>query len=196
LALQGALGVVPIGWLVRVSDVSDDSAIECGAPVTVLDSFDDFYQAQYGRVFGIVRALVGDRDRADDVTQDAFVSLHRRWAEISGFDRPDLWVRRVAINGALSWRRRAATELRALTRVASRTAPGTQIADSGSAEVWRLVQKLPRAQAMVVVLVFVDDLTLEQVGRVLGIATPTAKTHMQRAKRKLAAWLNEEIDND
>jgi RNA polymerase sigma-70 factor (ECF subfamily) len=165
--------------------------------VTVVDSFDDFYQREYGRVFGIAYALVGDRDRADDVAQDAFMSLHRRWAEISGFDRPDLWVRRVAINGALSWRRRAATELRALTRVASRSAPGAQTTDEGgSAEVWRFVQKLPRAQAMVVVLVFVDDLTLEQVGQVLGIATPTAKTHLQRAKRKLAAWLNEEIDDD
>jgi RNA polymerase sigma factor (sigma-70 family) len=196
LPYEGAAVVIPIGWLVRVSDVSDDSAIECEAPVTVVDSFDEFYLAQYGRVFGIAFALVGDRDRADDVTQDAFVSLHRRWDDVSRFDRPDLWVRRVAINAALSWRRRAATELRALTRIASRTAPGSQMADGGSAEVWRLVQMLPRAQAMVVVLVFVDDLTLEQAGRVLGIATPTAKTHLQRAKRKLAVWLNEEIDND
>lgn len=188
--------VIQIGWLVRVSDVSDDSAIQCEAPVTVMRSFDDFYQAEYGRVFAIAYALVGDRDRAEDVAQDAFVSLHRRWDDVCRFDRPDLWVRRVAINVALSWRRRAATELRALTRVASRTAPGVQMADGGSAEIWRFVQKLPRAQAMVVVLVFVDDLTLEQVGRVLGIATPTAKTHLQRAKRKLAVWLNEEIEND
>jgi RNA polymerase sigma-70 factor (ECF subfamily) len=182
--------------LVRVSDVADDSAIQSGAPVTALGSFDTFYQSEYGRVFGIAYALVGDHDRADDVAQDAFVSLHRRWDDISQFDRPDLWVRRVAINGALSWRRRTVTELRALTRVASRIAISGQTADGGSAEVWRFVQKLPRAQAMVVVLVFVDDLTLEQVGQVLGIATPTAKTHLQRAKRKLAIWLNEEIGND
>ena len=42
----------------------------------------------------------------------------------------------------------------------------------------------------------IDDLTLEQVGQVLGIATPTATTHLQRAKRKLAVWLNEEMEND
>lgn len=182
-------------WCV-LTDVLDNSAIESKVPMTVLESFDDFYHAQYGRVLGIAYALMGDRDRADDVAQDAFVSLHRRWSEISRFDRPDLWVRRVAINGALSWRRRAATELRALTRVASRTTLYSQVSESGSAEVWRFVQKLPRSEAMVVVLVFVDDLTLEQTGRVLGIATPTAKTHLQRAKRKLAIWLNEEMDDD
>src|SRR5258706_15420575 len=101
IAVPKFVVVVQNGWLVRVSDVSDDSAIQCETPVTVMHSFDDFYQAEYGRVFGIAYALVGDRDRADDVAQDAFVSLHRRWDDVSRFDRPDLWVRRVAINGAL-----------------------------------------------------------------------------------------------
>jgi DNA-directed RNA polymerase specialized sigma24 family protein len=60
--------------------------------------------------------------------------------------------------------------------------------------VWLHVRRLPRRQAAVIALVYVDDLTIEQAANTLGISVPTAKTHLQRARRALAAALKEELE--
>ena len=61
-------------------------------------------------------------------------------------------------------------------------------------EVWAHVRRLPKRQAAVVALVYVDDLTIEQAAHALGIGVPTAKTHLQRARRTLAERLKEEVE--
>ncbi|MCU1387045.1 MAG: putative polymerase subfamily sigma factor [Ilumatobacteraceae bacterium] len=176
-----------------VDDVLAD--VTFGMPAVA--SFDDFYRREFAAVLRVAYAITGDNHRAADVAQDAFVAAQKRWRTVSAYERPDLWVRRVAINRALSWRRRSINEIAALTRLASRReshAPSDALA--GDAEVWAHVARLPRRQASVIALVYVDDLSIDQAADVLGISTPTAKTHLQRARRTLARHLNEEIDDD
>jgi RNA polymerase sigma factor (sigma-70 family) len=174
-------------WQPRACDSAVDARID--VPVTALAEadFDAFYAATYREVLVLATALMGDRDRGADVAQDAFVAARRRWATVSGYDRPDLWVRRVAVNRAISWRRKAANELRALARLPRRPeSPDFALPDD---QLWREVAKLPRRQAQVIALVYVDDLTVEQAAAVLGVAVSTAKTHLHRGRAALAAAL-------
>ena len=180
--------------------VSDDVAM-VGEPLVLMAArveFDDFYRRNYARVLRTAFAVTGERELAADVAQEAFLIAQRRWSVIVGYDRPDLWVSRVAINRALSWRRRAVNELNALTRLAvgERSSPSTATGDLGIGGVWKYVRRLPLRQAAVVALVYADDLTIEEAARTLGIGLPTAKTHLQRAKRSLAIWMNEEYRDD
>lgn len=172
-----------------------DGAIDVAGGDLDAREFVAFYRESYRAVLVVAQALTGDLGRAADVTQEAFVAAQRRWGTISEYDRPDLWVRRVAINRAISLRRRMVNEVRALTRLSNRAAVSPRTEPDGS-DVWQHVRRLPRAQAAVVVLVYIGDLTLEQAAAALGIATPTAKTHLRRAKRTLATWLGEEEDDD
>jgi RNA polymerase sigma factor (sigma-70 family) len=181
--------------------VSDDVAI-VGEPVVLVAAraeFDDFYRSNYVRVLRTAFAVTGERELAADVAQEAFLIAHRRWVAIVAYDRPDLWVSRVAINRALSWRRRTVNELNALTRLAlrrERVGQSTATGDLQTGGVWKYVRRLPLRQAAVVALVYADDLTIEEAARALGIGLPTAKTHLQRAKRSLAIWMNEEYRDD
>lgn len=157
--------------------------------------FDDFYRAHYLAVLRIAAAVTSDSEVAAEVAQEAFIAAHRRWRTISAYDRPDLWVRRVAINRALSWRRRVRNETRALARLARRRErPASDATVHG--DVWSQVRRLPVRQASLIALVYIDDLSIEQAAHTLNIAVPTAKTHLQRARRTLATRLNEEPDHD
>ena len=181
--------------------VTDDVVIVGESVVTVHVDFDEFYRHNYARVLRTAFAVTGERELAADVSQEAFLIAQRRWVTIEAYDRPDLWVSRVAINRALSWRRRALNELNALSTLARRRDRSSSVASppsevSVSDGVWQFVRRLPLRQASVVALVYADDLTLEEAARVLGIAVPTAKTHLQRAKRSLAIWMNEEYSDD
>jgi RNA polymerase sigma factor (sigma-70 family) len=166
-----------------------DVAIEANLAATSVD-FDAFYRSTYGPVVRICVALCHDDEAAADAAQDAFIAARRRWSRVGALDRPDLWVRRVALNRAISWHRRVGAEARAVARL---PLPRMEAPPDEPSEIWTLVRRLPARQAQVIALVYVDDLTVEAAASVLGISVPTAKTHLQRARRTLAAAVSEEV---
>ena len=151
----------------------------------------DRYHREFGRIAGVVRSLVGRRDVAEELTQDAFVIAHDRWAKVGRYDRPQDFVRRVALNRAVSSLRRRGAEHRALGRVAGRgDEPVAGVTDDrDGSPLWQHVRRLPARQRQVVALVYVEDLPVERVAEVLGISESSVKTHLQRARATLAEAL-------
>jgi len=154
-------------------------------------SFDALYRANHRRVLAGVFVLCGDAAVAEELTQEAFLRAHQHWGRIGHYDQPELWVRRVALNLAMSWFRRRAAERRALDRAGALTRPAIAELSAPSAEVWAAVRALPRRQAQVVVLTYVDDLSVDDVGRALGIAASTVRVLLHRARSRLADMLSD-----
>lgn len=176
--------------------MTDGAIVVLSASGPTDDGFDAVYRTHYAEFVRVVVAITADRHVAEEVVQEAFLTAQRRWSRISEYDRPELWVRRVAINRALSWRRRLSAEARAVLRFRARPAEPLVEPEPVVAPIWRHVRELPRRQAAIVALVYVQDMTIEEAAEALGIATPTAKTHLQRARRRLAEKLNEENQHD
>ncbi len=65
-----------------------------------------FFRAEFPMVLRTVFLILGDRGKAEDVTQEAFIQLLSHWKKISRYERPDAWVRRVAIRLAVKAQRR------------------------------------------------------------------------------------------
>ena len=154
-------------------------------------SFDEVYAHDRRRVLASVFALCGSAAAAEEITQEAFLRAYTHWGRISSHDRPDLWVRRVAINLATSAFRRRAAERRALERARGGAATVVGELSGSTTEVWVAVRALPRRQAQAVVLVYVDDRTAEEAGHVMGIAPATVRVLLHRARARLAVDLQE-----
>ncbi|MGZ5307484.1 MAG: sigma factor, partial [Actinomycetota bacterium] len=60
-----------------------------------------FFHAEYPQVVRTVHLVMRDAGRAEDVAQEAFLTLYARWPRIARYERPDLWVRRIAIRLAV-----------------------------------------------------------------------------------------------
>jgi hypothetical protein len=82
------------------------------------DDFDAFYAATYARLVGQLYAVTGDLAEAEDVVQEAFARAVVRWPRLRGYDLPEAWVRRVAVNLARQGLRRTRRRLRLLVRLA------------------------------------------------------------------------------
>ena len=61
------------------------------------DEYAAFYRAEFAHVVRTSYLVVHDRERAEDVTQEAFIQLLAHWNKVSRYERPEAWVRRVAI---------------------------------------------------------------------------------------------------
>jgi RNA polymerase sigma factor (sigma-70 family) len=170
--------------LVMATHPRDAATAEVGA--RDLPSFDALFAAERGRVVATVFALAGSAAVAEEITQEAFLRLHLHWAKVSRYDRPDQWVRRVAVNLAVSRRRRRTNEEHALRRLGGRTNVVTQALDPRDDALWTAVRALPKRQAQAVALHYVADLAVAEIATVLGCTEGTVQTHLFRARQALA----------
>ena len=162
-------------------------------PVRAVPDFESFYRSEYRSVVGLAYALSGSRIAAEDITQDAFLAAHKEWGRVATYDRPDAWVRRVVSNLAVSLIRTKAREAAALIRLKPRDGFLPQMPEE-DAHFWKAVRSLPRRQAQVIALHYLEDRPIADIALVLGCAENTVKVHLHKGRQRLARKLNEMED--
>jgi RNA polymerase sigma-70 factor (ECF subfamily) len=150
------------------------------------EDFERIFAAEYAAVLRAVFLICHDHQRAQDVTQDAFVQLLRHWDKVSRFDRPGAWVRRVAIRLVV----RTAHKER-LRRQAERTFDPAPLLSPADLDVLHAVRTLPMRQRTAVVLFYFEGASLTEIADVLGCAPSTAGVHLHRGRLKLGLSLKE-----
>lgn len=153
------------------------------------ERFDDFYRREYGAVVGLAYALSGNRWIAEDLAQDAFIAAHRSWDRVVALDQPGAWVRRVVSNLAVSAFRRRVAEGKAITRLVLRQNPIVAELSADDGDFWRAVRSLPRRQAQVIALFYLEDCPITDVAQVLDMAPGTVKKHLHDGRQTLARRL-------
>jgi RNA polymerase sigma-70 factor (ECF subfamily) len=157
----------------------------------VVVEFAELVEAESRGLIAAVTAIVGDVARAEEITQDAFERCFLRWRRVSRMDRPGAWVRRVAINRAISVRRRSTTERGALARLAgigsvsfgSPVHGALVLADESG--VWAAVRALPEDQAAAVALRYAADLGIADIASTLHCTEAAVKSLLHRARTTL-----------
>jgi RNA polymerase sigma-70 factor, ECF subfamily len=149
--------------------------------------FEEFYAANYGKVTALVAAVIGDRNEADDVTQEAFARALARWVRLSRYELPEAWVRRVALRLAIDSGRRLRRTLRTLPllRAAERSTepePGTALAFT---PLGRALARIPLREREAIVLHYVADLSVEQIAHERGVGVSTVKARLAAGRRRL-----------
>lgn len=158
----------------------------CWGEVLADDDFDAFFRASYAPMVRALAVVAADTQVAEDVAQDAFLQALRHWPKVRGYDRPEAWVRRVALNRLADQGRRRGRRDRAMERLAlARTAePVPADPDLAAA-----IAGLSDQQRRVVALHYLLDLPVDEVAADLGIAPGTVKSHLAAARKALAAVL-------
>jgi RNA polymerase sigma-70 factor (ECF subfamily) len=147
-----------------------------------------FFRAEFPKVVRTVYVILHDRGGAEDIAQEAFVQLLPRWRKVSRYDRPEAWVRRVAIRMAVRASRRAAmrSHLEATADPPAERSPA-------DIDLANAVAALPPQQRAAVVLFYFEDQPISEIADILGCAPSTAKVHLHKARRRLAERLGQEI---
>lgn len=151
------------------------------------------FRAEYPIVLRSVFLVTGDRGRAEEITQDSFAKLYAQWRRVAKYDRPDAWVRRVAIRmairAAVRERRRPALEMQV-------EGSATIAADPPDIDLARAVESLAPQQRACVVLYYFEDRSVPEITDLLEIAEPTVRVHLHRARQRLFDLLKEEVTDD
>ena len=157
---------------------------------TVTDTpteYTTLFRAEFAAVLRTIELMLRDHARAEEITQDAFLQLLVHWSKVSRYERPDAWVRRVAIRLALRSLRR--DRLWQLVRggLLPREPDRPVRYDLESA-----IRKLPGSQRAAIVLHYYEDRPTAEVAAILGCSESTARVHLHHARKRLAILLGED----
>jgi Fe-Mn family superoxide dismutase len=161
------------------------------------NAFEELHRRYARSVLGIALRRLGDRGRAEDVTQDTFASV---WRSASRYDpergQAASWLYTVARNAIVDGLRR-----RPPPTVAN--PPDVAAGDPGPAEeaetewvswrVHRAVESLPDHERSLVELAYWSGLSQSEIAEYVGLPLGTVKTRTRAALRRLADELEGEL---
>ena len=154
-----------------------------------IEDFSWFFRGEFDAVVKTAQLVLGDRQEAQDVAQEAFLRLLRHWKKVSRFERPDAWVRKVAFRLALTSRKKR--RVHDLLRRDIPAPPDTL--DFGDPQLRQAIAGLSFSQRAAVVLFYFEDRPVTEIAEILECSTSTAKVHLHKARKKLAQVMSTEV---
>lgn len=149
------------------------------------------FDTHYARLYRLARRLSPSRDDALDLVQETFVRAAARPDAVpEGPAAEEAWLVRVLVNAQRDeWRKRTVRNAHRVRTRVDEAGAHPEAARIASATVWHAVSALPPRRRAVVVLHELEGLGVAEVAATLGLARPTVRWHLFRARAELAAAL-------
>ena len=151
------------------------------------------YQAHATGLVRLAMLMLADQSAAEDVVQDAFLGLYRRWGKLNDPDRAITYVRSSVLNGCRDVLRRRTRRIPAalLEPNAPSAEAGVLLAEEHR-EVLAALRRLPDRQREAVVLRHCLGLPEDEVAQAMNVSRGTVKSTSHRGLAALAKILKED----
>jgi RNA polymerase sigma-70 factor (ECF subfamily) len=154
---------------------------------------------RYSRqVFSLISRVVGNREDAEELTQDVFMKVFRNLSSFKEESSFSTWVYRIAYNTAISATRKKKYEFLAIHEAQTEHIPEdipASVWEAGLSEriddLERALAVLPPDERLLILLFYMQEKTVEEVAAISGLSKTNVKTRMFRIRKKLFLMLNE-----
>jgi RNA polymerase sigma-70 factor (sigma-E family) len=159
-------------------------------PGTATEAVTALYQKHAGSLIRLAIVIIGDPVAAEDVVQDAFCGLYRRWPYLSDPASAPFYVRSAVLNGCRSvLRHRARHAGHRLPELSVPSAETDALIGEEHRALLAGLRQLPRRQREALALRFFADLSEAEIARTMGISRGTVKSTISRGVSALGAYL-------
>ncbi len=140
------------------------------------------YEAHAARAFRLAYLLIGDRDVAEDLVQDAFVKLIGRFSDLRNPASFDTYLRRTVVTMSYGLFRRRRVERAYLARERGFADRRSDVLPDveGRDELWTQMQEIAPRQRAALVLRYYEDLSEQQTADALGCSLRTVRSLVTR----------------
>lgn len=165
-------------------------------------TFKGWLDRHKGLIFKVVRANAHSGQDQDDLFQEILLQLWISIRKFQGKAKETTWIYRVSLNTALAWKRSEGRKRKRRRKLfdASESVEWRQERDGSMQdaqvidELYAAIHELPRIDGSIV-LMYLDGLSYQEMGEVLGISSSNVGTKLNRAKKQLARLLKGLIDD-
>ena len=168
-----------------------------------VNAFELLVAAYEKNVFNVALQMVGNREDAQDMAQEAFLKAYNSLSSFRGDSKFSSWLYRIVSNLCLDFKRRQGRRPSSSLTVEDDEGENVQldIADESQSPeallerkltrdaVRRGLQELPDEQRQILLLREIQGLSYEEIGEAMGLEPGTVKSRIFRARKKLCAFL-------
>ena len=161
-----------------------------------LNALGELYDRHQQMVYRTALAITGEHHSAGDLLQEVFLRVHRFSGRIDP-ERPlEPWLYRTTMNLTYTWVKRYNRLVRPLDDIANWLSGGKKQSPSDLTEVeeeWEDIRKaitrLDLIHRMVVVLYYINDLSIQEISEVLDVPMGTVKSRLYYGRQVLKKQL-------
>ena len=172
-------------------------------------AFSEIVRLYGDKVFSLIYRMLSNRQEAEDVAQDVFITVFKTIESFRGEAKFSTWLLRIAANHAknrikhLARRPTEGVDPEDVSQVrmsVDRPPPPVQARIEGpdttleAAQTERLIQeaiaKLPEDQRLLVVLRDVEEYSYQEIEEITGLPEGTIKSRLHRARTAIKEWLD------
>ena len=163
------------------------------------------YELFYGKMMAVCLRYTKNHDQAKDILQDGFIKVFRSMEKFNREGSFEGWIRRIMVNTAIDYFRRAKNaylllgEERSIEDFGDQDEEDTledeaaeEVLDLKPADVINAMQKLTPAYRTVFNLYVFEEMTHKEIAELLGINIGTSKSNLAKAKHNLKKLLKKE----
>ena len=168
-----------------------------------VNAFELLVAAYEKNVFNVALQMVGNREDAQDIAQEAFLKAYNSLSSFRGDSKFSSWLYRIVSNVCLDFKRRQGRRPSSSLTVEDDEGETLEldIADESQSPeallerkltreaVRRGLQELPDEQRQILLLREIQGLSYEEIGEAMGLEPGTVKSRIFRARKKLCAFL-------
>ena len=170
-------------------------------------AFAQIYSVNKRRIYSLCLRMVGNVQAAEDLTQEAFLQLHRKIGTFRGDSAFSTWLHRLTINVVLMHLRRKGLNLISLDEaldpspdsgpMRSFGAPDLRLAGSNDRmTLEKAVQDLPAGYRLIFVLHDIEGYEHNEIATLLDCSIGNSKSQLHKARMKLREALRAPADEE
>lgn len=152
------------------------------------DSFDLLYEEYYLSLYRTALLILGNREEAEDVLQDTFLSIYKNINNLKEFNKLRAWIFSILKNSCYTRyknRKREFPDEFILEKADSKLISSGEDEFVLNNEVESALLKLNHKEREVLVLFYYDDFSIEEIAKILKTFTGTVKSRLFRARKIL-----------
>lgn len=162
---------------------------------TLIDMYKDL-------VFTLALRMLKNREEAEEVAQDTFIKTYKSLHKFKGDSKLSTWIYKVAYNTSLDRIKKNKkhlndVEINEFTAHQVKTidnALDTLEAQEREEAIQRCIASLPSEDSFLLTLYYFDDLSLDEISKIVGITANSIKVKLFRCRKKLATILKSHLE--
>lgn len=157
------------------------------------ENFAILVQRYEKRAYSLLFRIVRNHEDAEEVLQDAFVKAYFALPGFKGDSKFSTWFYRIVYNAGISLVTSRAYKMKQqMSSPESEDMFGageTEINDEKNKNLYFLINRLPVKNSLVLIMYYIDGLSLKEIGEVLGLSLQNTKVILHRSREKLKELL-------
>lgn len=147
------------------------------------------YQSPIRRFF--LNQTCGDSELSDDLAQDTFIKAYTNIASFQNLSSFSTWLYRIAYNVFYDYIRSQKLTADLDARKIDNQYNTEQVNVGQKMDIYEALRQLKETERTCITLFYMEDVSIDKISGITGLPTGTVKSHLSRAKEKMASYLKQ-----